>query len=341
MGARRPLVRANGRIVALPAGDTIDKASVGLDSTDSLPEGATNKYFSAARVLAALLAGIDTVTIGLVLATDSVLGAIGKLQAQITARPGKNLITNGLFNVNQRVYTSGTPTTAANQFTYDRWRVLASGQAITLAGVVATFPAGGGGQVIDGRDVLIGGIHTLSWTGTGTATVNGTAVANGGQVSLAAGTNVALVFIGQISYPKLEFGPVKTAWDSRPYADELRLCRLFYRTSFERGVKPAQASGSYLGAASYLATNNGQFYMSVPVAFGEPMRAVPTLTFYNPASATATWRNRASASDESAGQTPYSEASTSGFLAFNIQTVNTTAGATICVHYAAEAELLS
>lgn len=184
MGARRPLVRVNGRIAALPAGDTLDKASVGLGSvdntadankpvstaqqdalnlkiatsqrgvangvatldasglvpaaqlpsyvddvievasqaslpttgepgkiyitddtnqqyrwsgsqyvplvaspgtTDAVPEGTTNKYFTAARVLATALAGIGFSDSSAVVAADTVLSGLGKLQAQITA----------------------------------------------------------------------------------------------------------------------------------------------------------------------------------------------------------------------------------------------------------------
>lgn len=47
MGVRRPLVRVNGRIAALPAGDTIDKASVGLGNADNTADA--NKPVSAAQ----------------------------------------------------------------------------------------------------------------------------------------------------------------------------------------------------------------------------------------------------------------------------------------------------
>jgi hypothetical protein len=53
-------------------------------STSDLSEG-TNEYFTAARVRAVLLTGISLVTNAVISATDSVLVAFGKLQAQITA----------------------------------------------------------------------------------------------------------------------------------------------------------------------------------------------------------------------------------------------------------------
>jgi hypothetical protein len=57
--------------------------AVVLTTTD-ISEG-TNEYFTAARVRAVLLTGISLVTNAVISATDSVLIAFGKLQAQITA----------------------------------------------------------------------------------------------------------------------------------------------------------------------------------------------------------------------------------------------------------------
>lgn len=58
-------------------------------STDAVTEGATNLYFTAARVLNTVLTGLSTAANAVVAATDSVLVAIGKLQAQVTARAMK------------------------------------------------------------------------------------------------------------------------------------------------------------------------------------------------------------------------------------------------------------
>ena len=53
-------------------------------STTDLSEG-TNQYFTAARVRAVVLTGLSLVTNAVISATDTVLIAFGKLQAQITA----------------------------------------------------------------------------------------------------------------------------------------------------------------------------------------------------------------------------------------------------------------
>ncbi len=54
-------------------------------STDSVPEGSANLYFTAARVLSTILTGFSTASSAVVTAADSVLSALGKLQAQISA----------------------------------------------------------------------------------------------------------------------------------------------------------------------------------------------------------------------------------------------------------------
>ncbi|QEM04879.1 SGNH/GDSL hydrolase family protein [Mucilaginibacter rubeus] len=53
-------------------------------TTDAVPEGATNKYFTVSRVLNAVLTGIGFGSASAISATDSILQALGKLQAQIT-----------------------------------------------------------------------------------------------------------------------------------------------------------------------------------------------------------------------------------------------------------------
>jgi len=55
-----------------------------VTSTDSVPEGTFNLYFTVARVLATVLTGLSLVTNAAITASDTVLSALGKLQKQIT-----------------------------------------------------------------------------------------------------------------------------------------------------------------------------------------------------------------------------------------------------------------
>jgi len=61
-------------------------AQSGDYNSDQVTEGSTNLFFTAARVLATVLTGLSTATATAVAATDSILVAIGKLQAQVSAR---------------------------------------------------------------------------------------------------------------------------------------------------------------------------------------------------------------------------------------------------------------
>lgn len=73
-------------------------------TTSDLAEG-TNLYFTAARVLATILAGLSTATNAVITATDTVLGALGKLQAQIT---GNAAIPAGYIDGLNMVWNSAT-----------------------------------------------------------------------------------------------------------------------------------------------------------------------------------------------------------------------------------------
>lgn len=177
----------------------------------------------------------------------------------------RNLIINGNPVINQRGYVSGAATTVANQYTLDRWRVVVSGQSLSWtdsAGIrTVTFPAGGGEQVIEALNNL-GGVHTLSWKGTATATVNGASVAKGGQVTLTGNANVTIRMSGGTgSEIQLEPGTVATPFERRQYGAELALCQSYYRVA------------NFL--VSGVATAAGQdVYGNVNFA---PMRAAPTV----------------------------------------------------------------
>jgi hypothetical protein len=151
-----------------------------------------------------------------------------------TALSFRNKIINGNFGINQRAYVSGTATSGANQYTLDRWRVVTSGQNLTFSasgtGNIVTAPAGGIEQVIESLNIE-GGTYTLSWTGTATGAVNGSAVSNGGQVTLTANTNATIKFSsGTVSLVQLEEGSVATPFEIRPIGTELALCQRYYET---------------------------------------------------------------------------------------------------------------
>jgi hypothetical protein len=70
------------------SGSAYVEISASPGSTDAVSEGATNLYFTVARVLATVLAGISFASSATITAADTVLSALGKLQAQLTAHVG-------------------------------------------------------------------------------------------------------------------------------------------------------------------------------------------------------------------------------------------------------------
>jgi hypothetical protein len=186
----------------------------------------------------------------------------------------RNKVINGSFSVNQRSYVSGTPTAVANAYTLDRWRVVTSGQSLTFsasgAGNAVVAPAGGIEQVIEGNNIE-GGVYTLSWVGAGTATVNGVAIANGGQTSsLAAATNVTLKFIGAVSRVQFELGTVATPFEQRHPGLELLLARRYY-------YRNSNAGQGLVASGMAFATTGAAFMIQFPVT----MRSAPTLSSTN------------------------------------------------------------
>ena len=147
----------------------------------------------------------------------------------------RNALINGNPTINQRGYVSGTATTAANQYTLDRWRVVTSGQNISWTDSAnvrtVTAPAGGVEQVVEGIN-LLSGSYVLSWTGTATATINGTAVSNGTPVTLTGGVNTTVRFSGgTFALAQLEPGTRSTPFERRSYGQELALCQRYYYSS--------------------------------------------------------------------------------------------------------------
>ncbi|MGR3525054.1 MAG: hypothetical protein ACU0CT_03530 [Paracoccaceae bacterium] len=253
---------------AAAAAATLDsslKKADNLSDLASAPTALTNLGLTATAAEINTLDGITASTAELNL-LDGVTVTTAQINS-IAQFTGRNLIINGSGRINQRGYVSGAATSGANQFTLDRWFVVTSGQNLAFtgddSGRVMTAPAGGVAQVIEGANV-VGGSYVLNWTGTATATVNGTARTKGEVFTLTANTNVAVAFAsGTFTDVQLERGSVVTPFEWRSIGQELALCQRFYQ--IVRASILFQSSG---------ATEAG----STPIPFLAPMRATPTLT---------------------------------------------------------------
>ncbi|WP_210242134.1 hypothetical protein [Mesorhizobium sp. B2-4-1] len=145
------------------SGSAYVEISASPGSTDAVTEGATNLYFTAARVRSTLLTSLSLLTSTAVIATDTVLDAIGKLQAQITglvasaigftpangigstnvqaaiaeiARNNRNYLINSNGAINQRGVISANDDTYA----WDRHYVLTQTGAVGTGFIVDPTP---------------------------------------------------------------------------------------------------------------------------------------------------------------------------------------------------------
>ena len=175
----------------------------------------------------------------------------------------RNALINGNPTINQRGYVSGTATTTANQYTLDRWRVVTSGQNISWTDSAnvrtVTAPAGGVEQVVEGIN-LLSGSYVLSWTGTATATVAGSSVANGATVTLVGGVDTTVRFSGgTFALVQLEPGTRSTPFERRSYGQELALCQRYYYSSGTVRTTiyadNATSDGIFNASSSYYCTN--------------------------------------------------------------------------------------
>lgn len=93
-------------------GSAYAEISASPGSTDAVPEGATNLYFTVARVRDTLLAGLSTATNAVITTADTVLTALGKLQKQIS-----DLLNNSALTGT----TTAETLSVANDFQLPDW----------------------------------------------------------------------------------------------------------------------------------------------------------------------------------------------------------------------------
>ena len=290
----------NASSAAATALSTAQAAQAAIDNanTSFVAEG-SNLYFTAARVLATVLTGLSVATNAVVTASDTVLSAIGKLQAQVTARYTKteidakigtagigwNLIDNASFFISQRSSLS-LSSAAAGVYFLDRWKSNVASTSCTRVRAASptgeyslNVTAGSIVQVVDATTFVVGGTYVFSHAGTATVTIkrNGTTIATragAGQVSFSLDvvglTSLTVeVGTGTLVRPKLEIGSVATPFVPLPAQLDLVQCQRYMVRLYGLGFN---------GYQTHFGT-----YFSDRLVFPTTMVAVPTLVPQAPA----------------------------------------------------------
>jgi hypothetical protein len=87
---------------------------VGAINTDTLPEGSTNLYFTAARVRSTLLTGLSLATNTVISSTDTVIEALGYLQKQISDIVTSSVTDSSVTTLTNKRMTARVGSTASS-----------------------------------------------------------------------------------------------------------------------------------------------------------------------------------------------------------------------------------
>lgn len=203
---------AKGRLSGTSDGDT-----------DDVPEGAGNLYFTAARVRDTLLTGLSLASSAVISATDSVLSAFGKLQAQITALASS---LSGYVPTSRTISTTA-PLTGGGNLTANR----------TLAISAATTSAAGSMSAAD--KTKLNGIATgaTAYTdATARAAVIASSIIDGDTTHAPSGDAVFDALAGK--EPTIAAGTTAQFWrGDKAWSNELRGDITFRNTSVNNEYK--------------------------------------------------------------------------------------------------------
>ena len=125
-----------------------------------------------------------------------------------------------------------------------------------------------------------------------------------------------------IPFPNEDFGTI------------LARCQRFYQKSFPYATAPATGAGTN-GAMTYLVTNGGVNFAAVGLRYATPMRANPTLAFFNPSTANGNWYNNNLTADS--GVPSVQRPGDQSVLVVNQQVAADALNHTVSVHWTADA----
>jgi hypothetical protein len=214
-------------------------------------------------------------------------------------RDSANLLINPECRINQRVFGGGV--LAAGAYGYDRWKAGAGGCTLTRTADGKLTLDGVLLQVVEAPE-LAGQTVTVSLedpsgdVAVDVAGATGTIGAGSGRrsvtLSLPAGAvGDVIVTLGasaaSFARPMLNKGAAPAPFERLPLSVELAMCRRYFAKTFAEAVAPAGHAGYGGSLVTHAIVANA--IAAVRWQFPAPMRAVPSVTLYNPAAADAEW----------------------------------------------------
>lgn len=213
-------------------------------------------------------------------------GAVSSVNGQTGAvlLPAENLLINGDFSLNQRLFAGGS--LAPGVYGYDRWGAYNGGATFSFSGGVANLsgticqpieaPGLAGVNVAVSLWDVTGTITVTLGSGTGSSSVSGVVPAGSGQKSIVLSVpssltgDVKLRITGSgvsFSKAKVEIGGA-TPWRPRFAGEEYRLaCRYYHRITGDRSTDMIFSTGGASGNS-----------LVVKVPLPSYMRAIPAVT---------------------------------------------------------------
>lgn len=267
---------------------------------------------------------------------DRNTGAVVLPNTLQTAGAQENLLINGAFQVNQRVFAGGA--LSAGVYGFDRWKAASGGASVSVSGFTATLSSGELEQVVEPAVFGYASLASLQISVSveaPSADVTATFGSQSGTIASGSGRrSVALTLgagdTGNLSFKikkasgsnvtfgrvKVEVGAVATNWQARPATEEFALCRRYC----QQVLKGAPGSGASAVTPFYFQLV-GSTVVDGLVMFAVPMRATPSLL--SPPGA-PTYQNTNPTSGNAlafySNATPgYATATTYGGLSFNAQ----------------------
>ena len=293
-----------GRSLNFPLGDTTSgalptvAARKGLvlyfDSVTGAPAvgAASTTAISAAMIPVVGAATLAAARAAMVAATSGANGDITSLSALTDSLSGlRNIVINGGFTVNQRVYVSGA-TLAAGVYGHDRWKAGASGgdysftqlesnTQITIASGKSLI------QVIENKNVQATR-YVLSWSGTAQARIGVNSATPSGSYAASPivitgqtiGTTMSIEFntgtLGTVQIKAESSLSVGTPFESRTFAQELGFCQRHYQKAASYSVSPTAATTQSFSAPAPSNIANGGYISQIQ--FRNSMGGAPTVT---------------------------------------------------------------